>query len=417
MADQHEDLKVGETVYWVRWDRTPSGFRGKTVLYSRVEILALKQNTVQIDKRLFVPYGSIQKLDTFKTLDVTDQEGGRLTVISDSIKLRTSGGGDYHVEGVDFNSGYTVSLFRASGKGAVTACRSYIYTSKPEQREIEAREKEETRLREEESKREEKLREKAREEKYALDRIKSQEIFQSYLNREGSDPLSNLRKAFLATSPKNILLEAENCIAAGIDADTVMREGMVTGYLRAFRWLHEQLQDNLVFFPEIVVYNRQVIHEDIAGFKSRFKPKPLNGSPRSPILLFSTLASYKPSKCYEGICNILEIPVVQTIDEYNVQKIERLIDENGIETIVCFLVKNGQLNVNRSNDLNFILIERMRHRTDVRILVDSEFTDDPFPCLQGLNASHITTCHSLFEVLSHFNTDGIDRVMMDQYPL
>ncbi|GEM_PF-6152508 len=408
MASKDRDLRVGETVYWVRWNRTPSGFRGKTVLYSRVEILALKEHTVQVDERQFVPYGSIHKLDSFKTLDVRDQKGRLRTVIPDSIKLRTSGGGDYHVEGVDFNLGYTVSLFRASGKGAVTTCRSYIYASKPDQREIEAREKEESRRREEESKREVRLREKAREEKYALDRIKSEEIFQSYLNREGTDALSNLRKAFLATSPKNILLEAENCIAAGIDADTVMREGMVKGFLRALECLYLQYQENLVYFPEIVLYNRLVFQNHIATFKNRYYPAPLPSLLNNPVLLFSLAVGSALGHFYEGILNILEIPAISTSDGYDLQKVEKLIDENGIRTILCFLVDYKYITNDRSNELTLNLIQRMHPRLDLEILVTAGSSNPFLSGLQKLNAKNITLCPSPLEVIHRFHSARID---------
>ncbi len=411
MNSKDRDLRVGETVYWVRWNRTPSGFRGKTVLYSRIEIIALKEHTVQIDERQFVPYGSIHKLDSFKTLEVRDQKGKLRTIIPDSIKIRTSGGGNYTVEGVDFNLGYNITLFQASGKGSVTACKKYFYTCKPDQREIEAREKEELQRREEERLREAELKEAARKAQYALDEIKRKEILQSYLQKEGTDALSTLRKAFLRIFPKDILTEADNCIAAGIDVDTVMREGMVAGYLRAFQWLYEQKQDDLIFFPEIMAYNREVFQKNFLEFKSCFNPKPLNDSPHSPILIFSTLASVPSSQYLEGMSDILEIPVVKTYNEYDLQKIERLVDENGIKTIVCFLVREKQLFENKSNDLNCMLVERMHRRTDLQILVASEDRGFPTARIQRLNASNVTTCHSLFEVLSHFNTDVIDGWM------
>lgn len=231
---------------------------------------------------------------------------------------------------VDFNLGYTVSLFQASGKGSVTACKNYLHTCKPDQREIEARQKEKSRRKEEESKREVKLREKAREEKHALDRIKSRDMIQSYLDKEGSDPLSNLRKAFLAIFPKNILLEAEKCIAAGIDADTFMREGMVKGFLRAMECLYLQYQDNLVYFPEIVLYNRLVFQTHIAAFKNQYYPAPMPSSLNNPVLIFSPAVSSALGHFYGGILNILEIPTISTSNGYDLQKVERLIDENDI---------------------------------------------------------------------------------------
>ena len=187
-----------------------------------------------------------------------------------------------------------------------------------------------------------------------------------------------------------------------------MREGMVKGFLRALECLYLQYQEKLLYFPEIVLYNMLVFQNHIAAFKNRHYPAPLPSSLNNPVLIFSLAASSALGHFYEGILNILEIPAISTSIGYDLQKVERLIDENGIGTILCFFVDDKYITHDRSNELTRNLIQRMHPRLDLEIFVTAGGSNPFLSGLQKLNAKNITVCPSPLEVIHRFHTAGID---------
>ena len=408
MASDDKRLQVGETVYWIHRNRNPRGYGGKKLIYSLVEILSLTENRVQISERQFVPYGAVHRLDIFHTLDIPDCEGKMRAIISDSIRIRTYGGGDYRVEGVDSISGCNARLLEASGKGSITACRTFIHNYKPELQEIERRKKEDQLKRKEAARQAAEIKKVEGEKQGALDHIKYEQILNLYIEKEQTSSLARLRNTFLSISPKQIFIEAERCVADGIEVESIMQEGMMNGYMKALEWLYELHLQGMVLFPEIIVYNKQV-YEYLTGFKNRFNPAPIHLPMKTPLLTFTNPACTPASFWYEGLFRILGIPTITAKEGNNLQKVEDLVTETGVKIVLCFMLEGNNAPERWSNDLAISLVERLQHRMEIKILVVVQNQNCFLERLKGLSAKNIIFCRSPLDVVDALLEGNIVR--------
>ncbi|MEA5032132.1 MAG: hypothetical protein VB025_08300 [Sphaerochaeta sp.] len=417
MASNEKGLRVGDPVYWIHRKSESIGYGGKVLLYSRVHIVSLTEHCVQIGDRQYVPYESVHKPETIHTLNIPDQKGVNRTIISDSVRIRAFGGGSYGVEGVDFNQGNPIILVQATGKGAITACKTFIHEYNPELREIERHRKEEQRQREEAASHDEEIKKEQEEKQKATDSIEREQILNSYLESESNCPISRLRKAFFSLLPKDILAEAEKCMASGIEESIIMNEGIMKGYLRALEWLYELHLKEWIFFPEIMVYNKQV-YQHIAGFKNLFAPAPIRLSKENPILIFTNPSCTPASFWYDGIFKILDIPTIVVSNENNLQKVEDLISETEAKTVLCFILEGKNPQARWSNDLAIPLVEKLQEHTETKLLVIIENSKCSLERLRRIPSKNITYCRSPIDVVDALSreanpTQGQDDVELD----
>jgi hypothetical protein len=348
--------------------------------------------------RQYVPYQAVHKPETIHTLNIPDQEGLDRTIISASVRIRAFGGGAYGVEGVDFDLGSPVILMRAAGKGAITACKTFIHDYKPELLEIERHRKEEQKQREEAARLDEKIRKVEEEQQRTLDLIKYEQILNLYIEKEENSPLARLRNAFLSSSPKQIATEAERCVAGGIEVDAIMHEGMMNGYLKALEWLYELHLQELVLFPEIIVYNKQVF-QNLVCFKNLFNPTPIRLSMEMPILIFTNPSCTPVSFWYDGIFKILDIPTIVVSDEKNLQKVEDLISEMEVKAVLYFILEGKNPMERWSNDLAISLVEKLHSSPELKLLVVIENSKCSLERLKNIHTKNITYCRSPIDVL------------------